>query len=361
MKVAALTRYGRQGASSRLRTFQYAGPLAERGIAVDVLPFFDDAYLRRLYAGAPARGAVASAFGRRLAQARAARTADLVWLEKEALPWLPWPAERALLPGRVPLVSDYDDAVFHRYDLHGNGAVRALLGRKIDRVMAASALVMAGNAYLAARAERAGARRVEIVPTVVDTDTYATDPLPSPDGRSRIGWIGTPSTWAAYMAPMLPMLTALAAETGARLRIVGGGKGVAAHPEVESLDWTEAGEAVMIRGMDIGLMPLDDSPWSRGKCGYKLIQYMACGVPVIASPVGVNAEIVEHGVNGFLATTEAEWRGALTTLLADPGLRAGMGRAGRARVEARYALKVWAPRVADLLREVAEARRDGRA
>jgi hypothetical protein len=105
--------------------------------------------------------------------------------------------------------------------------------------------------------------------------------------------------------------------------------------------------------MDIGIMPLTDTPWARGKCGYKLIQYMACGLPVVASPVGVNADIVEHGVNGFLASTETEWRSALGTLLSDANLRHRMGMAGRQKIERDYSLQVWAPKVAGMLHDAA--------
>jgi glycosyltransferase involved in cell wall biosynthesis len=111
--------------------------------------------------------------------------------------------------------------------------------------------------------------------------------------------------------------------------------------------------------MDFGVMPLTDMPWARGKCGYKLIQYMACGLPVVASPVGVNTQIVEHGINGFLASTEVEWHDAITTLLNDEALRRGMGAEGRRKVERHYSLQVWEPRVAALLRDVAEGRRPG--
>ena len=108
--------------------------------------------------------------------------------------------------------------------------------------------------------------------------------------------------------------------------------------------------------MSIGIMPLDDTPWARGKCGYKLIQYMACGIPVIASPVGVNADIVEHGVNGFLANTQAEWREAIRALLGDADLRRQMGAAGRKKVEQHYSLQIWGPRVAEMLLGVAKGR-----
>ena len=112
-----------------------------------------------------------------------------------------------------------------------------------------------------------------------------------------------------------------------------------------------------IQTMDIGVMPLPDTAWARGKCGYKLIQYMACGLPVVASPVGVNKEIVEHGVNGFIAESDEEWRSAIETLLSDADLRRRMGAAGRKKVEDSYSLQVWGPRVAQMLRRVADESR----
>ncbi len=216
------------------------------------------------------------------------------------------------------------------------------------------ALVMAGNAYLADRAHKAGASHISIVPTVVDADAYGRQlgGLPQSNPRSRIGWIGTPSTWHQYMVPMLPMLKDLALKHYAIVRVVGAT--VASDDVIEVLPWSESEESEMIQGMDVGLMPLDDSPWARGKCGYKIIQYMACGIPVVASPVGVNADIVQHGVTGFLASTDAEWREAIETLLGDSGLRQRMGEAGRRRMEEHYSLQTWAPRVAALLKEAAQ-------
>lgn len=123
---------------------------------------------------------------------------------------------------------------------------------------------------------------------------------------------------------------------------------------LDNLPWAEESEVARIHEMDIGIIPLTDTPWARGKCGYKLIQYMACGIPVIASPVGVNAEIVDHGVNGFLASSDVEWAEALQTLLRDPALRIRMGEAGRRKVERDYSLQVWGPRVAELLHQVAQ-------
>lgn len=358
MNVTVLTRYEAQGASSRLRFFQYLPYLAKNGLPSRTDSLLSDDYLDALYRGVRQTFGPLQALLSRIGRMWRSERAGVFWLEKEALPYVPWAVERLLLPRGVLLVTDYDDAVFHTYDLHPSPLVRRLLGHKIDRLMARSDLVMAGNAYLAGRARNAGARRVEVVPTVVDVETYRIQDSAVRPAVPVIGWIGTPSTWAEYMVPVLPVLISVAEASGARLRAVGAGR-AAMHPLLDNLPWSEDTEVPLIQSMDIGIMPLTDTPWARGKCGYKLIQYMACGLPVIASPVGVNAEIVEHGVNGFLATTEAEWRAALIALLKDPALRQRMGAAGRRKVEAQYSLQVWGPRVAGLLRDVAEGRQAG--
>lgn len=141
------------------------------------------------------------------------------------------------------------------------------------------------------------------------------------------------------------------------MRVIGAGK-VAANDRFDQLDiieWTEESEAAELQAMDIGLMPLPDEPWARGKCGYKLIQYMACGLPVVASPVGVNCEIVAHGENGFLADTPDAWCDALTRLVLDPALRRRMGAVGRKRAVADYSLRSQAPRLVELFRFLAKA------
>lgn len=354
MKALMVTRYDGSGASSRLRHMQYADALRAAGIEGHLAPFLESPYLSRLYSGQSTLPQVLAAYGRRIGQLWQAGEVDVLWLEKEALPWLPWILEHAMLPKGVPLVVDYDDAVFHNYDLHRSPFVRRFMGRKLDKLMASAALVTAGNPYLAERARAAGATKVEIVPTVVDLSAYTPTPESEREGRTTIGWIGTPSTWAEYMQPMMPLLAKTAQETGARILAVGAGRAATAHPLLDNLPWSEDAEVSHIHAMTIGIMPLSDTPWARGKCGYKLIQYMACGIPVIASPVGVNADIVEHGVNGFLATTEAEWREAIENLLRDPDLRRRMGAAGRRKAEEQYALQVWGPRVANMLHEVIE-------
>ncbi|WP_407474997.1 glycosyltransferase family 4 protein [Sulfitobacter sp. PM12] len=359
MNILLLSRYTRMGASSRLRTMQYLPYLKREGFNIRVAPFFDDTYLNALYAGQKKRGSTLSYMVDRIAQLRASPLPDMVWLEYEALPWIPWLIERAFLPRGIPIVSDYDDAVFHRYDRHTRGIVRAALGKKINHVMAASDLVLAGNPYLADHAQRASASQVEIVPTVVDLDTYELRAEAVTKDKLRVGWIGTPQTWQALAHPVHKVLDSILAEKNALFVAVGAGMQSETAGTIEIRPWAEDTEVAMIQGMDIGVMPLPNTPWTRGKCGYKLIQYMACGLPVVASPVGVNRDIVEDGVNGFLAENDDEWRTAIEKLLDDPALRRRMGAAGRRKVEEKYSLQVWGPRVAQMLRSVAENKAGG--
>jgi glycosyltransferase involved in cell wall biosynthesis len=139
------------------------------------------------------------------------------------------------------------------------------------------------------------------------------------------------------------------------LRLVGSGKVNLSGVSADIREWSESSEVQSVQSFSVGIMPLQDDPWSRGKCGYKLIQYMACGLPVVASPVGVNQEIVEHGVSGYLATSEAEWLSALRQLRSQPQLCEEFGQVGRKRVEKAYSLETAAPRLADLLNSAANS------
>ena len=359
MNILLLSRYTRMGASSRLRTMQYLPYLKREGFNIHVAPFFDDTYLNALYTGQKKRRSTLSYMVDRIAQMQESPLPDMVWLEYEALPWIPWLIERAFLPRGVPVVSDYDDAVFHRYDRHPRGIVRAFLGKKINHVMATSDLVLAGNPYLADHAQRASASQVEIVPTVVDLHTYELRAEAVTKDKLRVGWIGTPQTWQALAQPVHKVLDPVLEEKNALFVAVGAGMQPETSGTLKILPWAEDTEVAMIQGMDIGVMPLPNTPWTRGKCGYKLIQYMACGLPVVASPVGVNRDIVEDGVNGFLAENDDEWRTAIEKLLDDPALRRQMGAAGRRKVEEQYSLQVWGPRVAQMLRRVVENKAGG--
>lgn len=355
MKVLLLSRYPRLGASSRLRSYQYLPGLAENGIEVTVSPLFSEAYLEDFYvSGSKRPAALLSAYWGRMRQLFKAGDFDLLWLEKELFPWMPAWVEQLLKRLGIRLLVDYDDAIFHRYDQSGSALVRTLLGSKIDRVMASATLVTAGNDYLAKRAEAAGAPRVMQLPTVLDVARYQPKAV-SEHSPFTVGWIGSPTT-AGYLDLLREPLASVAQKHPVRLMVVGAQIEPIDGLPVVCVDWSEAQEAELIRQFDVGVMPLADQLWEKGKCGYKLIQYMASALPVIASPIGVNREIVEHGVDGYLAEDAAAWESALMRLIESAPLRQEMGRIGRSKVEQHYSLSVMTARLVSAIRQSAMER-----
>ena len=352
MRCLLLSRYGPLGASSRVRSYQYLEFLKTQGIEVTVASLLDDSYLTRLYAGRlPQWDAIIKSYLRRLIWLLKSGHYDLLWLEYEIFPWLPAAVEWILSLTRIPYVVDYDDAVFHRYDLHRSWVTRTLLSRKIDRVMKLASLVVVGNDYLAERARRAGARRVEYLPTAVDLARY---PLLTPRTKTvfTIGWIGSPTT-SPYLQLVHPALAEVCKQRRAKLVLIGSPRAELNGVHTEFREWSAENEAVDIQDFDVGIMPLPDTPWARGKCGYKIIQYMASARPPVASPVGVNQQLVTDRVNGLLATSTADWVESLMFLCDNPNERERMGQVGRALVEERYCLEITGSRLTCLLKEAA--------
>ena len=355
IKIAAFTKYDREAASTRQRVLQYLPYLERAGFHVDVHPLLDDPYVRSIVAGtAASKTAIAAAYTRRFRQLLAPQAADLIWIYAELFPWLPASAERLAFRSGKPIVYDFDDAFFHPYDDHQSPFLRRVLGGKLEPLIRGAAAVCAGNEYLTDYADRAGAEAI-VLPTVVDIETY----VPTRNRSARpltIGWIGSPTTWA-FVRPLLPLLAELCRDRGVAFSAVGAGAAAAADrfDGLTFVPWSEAGEIASVQAMDIGIMPLPDEPWARGKSGYKLVQYMACGLPVVASPVGVNASIVEEGVSGLLAIDSGQWRTALTRLIDDAALRSAMGEAGRRRAVEAYSLQAHAPCLIEVMRSAVGA------
>jgi len=356
-RILALTRYQRLGASSRIRFLQFLPELAKRGLDIELNYLLDDTYVSRLYARQRVDfSKIFRSYVRRLRLMTTRSRYDLLWIEKEAFPWVPAAIETGILSG-VPYVVDIDDAWFHRYDMNPSATIRRVFGRKIDSLMANSAAVVAGNHYLAERASAAGAKSVMVIPSVVDLDKYpqATQLADLDMDRDEvvIGWIGTPLN-VRYLSPLREAFQRVTASGRVKIHIIG-----AKVPAdlidlpIRSIPWTEATEVEEMKKLAIGIMPLDDAPWERGKCGFKLLQVMAAGRPVVASPVGANLRIVHHGGNGLLASTVDEWSTALRTLIADRALRQRLGTEARRTVEANYSVKAVLGDLASLLRDAA--------
>jgi len=351
MKILLLSRYNHMGASSRVRFYQYLPYLATQGIHVTVANLLGSNYLEDLYGGRRRRfGDIIGAYIRRLGYIIKSNRFDLLWVQSEILPWLPALGEKILYHLNIPYVVDYDDAIFHRYDLNPNRIVRSLLKAKISKVMRYSSAVIVGNEYLEKYAIRTGAKRVEYIPTVIDLDRYSIKDCVHVSGFN-VGWIGSPMT-TVYLNLIKPAIIRFFKEGNSSLSLVGPRYVDLDEIPVKIIPWSEKNEVTNIQNFDVGIMPLSDSPWERGKCGYKLIQYMACGKPVIASPVGANIAIVEHGVNGFLTESTEEWLEALTILRDDSDLRKKMGTEGRKIVERKYCLQVTAPRLLSIFQSV---------
>lgn len=354
MRILSLTRYGKLGASSRLRTFGYINSLNVLGYKFNTQCLIDNSLLLKRYNEGSYRFLdLIFVYYNRIVALFDAKKYDCVWIEKEALPWFPLWFEKLFLLN-VPYILDYDDATFHYYDRNPNKILRFFYRNRINGLIAKASLVVCGNAYLASYATKAGALNVHILPTVVDLIKYPFSKCKFHCQNSthtlRVVWIGSPST-VSYLYNIQDALRVVFARSPFVLRVIGADFNLPGI-HIECIQWSEDTEAKSIADCDVGIMPLSNSFWEQGKCGYKLIQYMACGLPVIASPVGANLDIVIDGENGFLANDTNQWIFALEQLILNPNLRESMGIIARKRVEQKYSLQVAAPRLSKLLQSV---------
>jgi glycosyltransferase involved in cell wall biosynthesis len=331
-----------------VRIHQYLPFLASRGIDATVVPFHPHPPRAGWDARPPGparRLAHALSEIRRIVQvARLAREHDVVVVQRI----LPHPAlQRLLARSSRVLVFDFDDAI---YTTHAGAAATPSAPERFAHFLSLADAAIVSTPHLAAVAERS-CERVVVIPSPVDCDRYRPRPRPEASPTEvTVGWIGRDST-TMYLEPVLPVLARLKrVHPELRVRLVGAlpgtGVGVAeVHP------WSLATELDQLARFDIGIMPLSDDDWARGKGGYKILQYFACGIPAVASPVGVNPEIVREGETGFLARDAHEWERSLSRLIEDAELRRRMGAAGRRAAEVEHSLAVAAPRLLAALEE----------
>lgn len=329
--VTALTQ-GSRVPSSRFRVMQHVDHLQARGLFVNHLPARFGAYppmgLARRAAWFPA--AVADAVRRTLAT----HSSSVCLLQRELVSTLRT-AERLI---RCPLVFDVDDAIY----LHRRGA-------QSDAIARQARLVICGNRVLAEHYDDLAP--VAVLPTAVDTTRFVpadTDTRSSP----VIGWSGSSSGFAYLESIQLALARVLARHEQARLVIMA--ERPPALPRlpqqrVQFIPWSEGAEVSVLQTFTVGLMPLVDDAWSRGKCSFKMLTYMACGVPVVVSPVGMNADVLAMDELGYGPRSEDEWVDAIDAILADASLGHRMGQRGRAVAEAHFSCDVIAPRLAELL------------
>jgi glycosyltransferase involved in cell wall biosynthesis len=338
MKVLFLTKYSRNGASSRLRSYQYFPFLEAKGISVSVSPFFDEDYLMNLYSGKRiAKRKLLKYYLNRFLMLFSIYKYDRVVIEKELFPYFFSWFEKGLHLLKVKYIVDYDDAIFHNYDLSTNKLISYCLKNKINNVMKYSGCVVVGNGYLAERAKDSGAKKIMLLPTVINTELYSAKNNYA-GSKVIIGWIGSPSTFK-YVKNSTAVFSKLLELDNVELHIIGATQDLGLGDKVKYLKWTEDSEIALISNFDIGIMPLENTPWELGKCAYKLIQYMGCGVPVVASAVGMNKEVVEDGINGFLVEGQESWLTSLSQLIESSDLRETFGKKGRLKVEAKFSIQ----------------------
>jgi glycosyltransferase involved in cell wall biosynthesis len=333
--------------SQRYRFEQYLDFLAANGFVCDFSYLLsvraDEVFYRRGHLLDKLLIFVAGAWKRYRDTARAGGY-DIVFVQREAFMagsiWF----EKKFAASPAKLVFDFDDAI---WQLDVSAANRRLgwlkRAAKTAEIIALSDLVIAGNGYLADYARRHN-DRVVVIPSTIDTREYVPIAGRGSNGPICIGWTGSMTT-IKHFETAVPILARLKQRYGDRIRVkvIGDGSYVNEALAVRGIPWRREDEVAELAEIDIGIMPLPDDGWTRGKCGLKGLQYMALGVPAVMSPVGVNAEIVADGRNGFLANSTAEWLEKLALLIESAELRARLGAAGRQTVEDRYSVRAMEP------------------
>jgi glycosyltransferase involved in cell wall biosynthesis len=336
--------------AARVRGFTIAGALASQGIRCELrIPtpsvYGDTSLLSRWRWARWLRGPLqlVAAAGRPL-QLRGLRRDDVVFLQRPMVE-LPTTLLERIATRRRCSIFDFDDAIF--LNVGGRRKLRQIVGM-VDQVIA-------GNQHLAEQADAAG--KTTVIPTIVDTDRFRL--LPTRDRRGAdvvFGWTGLASNYPQLLT-VRQALSETLRHTGARLLLI---SNAPPPPELATLrveyrPWRPETELEDLAEIDVGLMPLPDTPYARGKCAYKLIQYMALGRPGVASPVGANREVVTPGIDGFLPNTDGDWQEALIALAFDPDLRCRVGEAARRRIETAYSLTAVLPRYLEILRRLGSA------
>lgn len=331
--------------SQRFRFEQYLEALTAAGHTYTLAPFLSEATWRILYqpgqTGRKVAGILAG-FARRLGLLAAVPGYDVVFMHREAAPigspWLEWLMAKVL---RKPIVYDFDDAIWLKDPAGETGLIARLKWQqKVSSLCRWAWKNSCGNTYLRDYARQFNSAAV-INPTTLDTDrlhNQVRDQLAP--GPLVIGWTGTHTT-LRHLDLIWPVLRQLEAE-GHEFEFCVIANQPPADPGLRGFrfrPWRKDTEIADLLTFHVGLMPLVDDPWARGKCAFKALQYMALGVPALVSPVGMNTEVVADGQNGFVCAGPAEWEAALRRLLAEPGLRAELGAAARRTIVERYSVR----------------------
>jgi glycosyltransferase involved in cell wall biosynthesis len=335
--------------SQRFRIEQWKAALEESRIRVRLAPFADGRLMSLLHQPGHIAQKIAGTIAGFVRQAGAVARAgqvDVILIHRTACLAGPALLERLLSLWRRPVLFDFDDAIYLR-DASGANSLfdRLKFPGKTATLCRLSSVVVAGSEYLAAYARRHNPR-VVVVPTSIDTDLYVPLERERRSGPVTIGWTGS-ATSLAYLEMFAPVLRDLLRRRDVAIQVQSNRPPVLSGVPVIWRPWGSKTEVQEICRYDIGIKPMPDTPWSRGKCPMKELQYMALGIPAVCSAVGTSVEVIQDGENGFLAANEEQWLEHLIRLIDDPALRRKIGLAGRRTVEERYSTKVCASRFAE--------------
>jgi len=356
MKIKAFTKYSYEGPSSRYRFYNYRECFNKKNIELEILPLFEKEYFE-------AQGKlnklliVFKSYLKRFLQLKNLKEKDVVLIEYELFPFFPAFYEKKLRKKGVKYLVDYDDAIFHRYDLNKNFLIKKFLRNKIKEVIKNASKVIVCNKYLENYAKKYNSN-ISILHTVVLLDKYIekSKKFKKNSNKFIVGWIGSRTT-SKYILEILPVFEKLK-DLNIQFNLVGFDESLLDDEmkkkfNINVIPWREDTEIDNILEFDVGIMPLDDTPWSRGKCGFKLIQYMSCKKPVIASPVGINKDIVDENV-GFLAENLEDWKKYIKKLYKDEKLRRKMGEKAFEKVLEKYNYEKNCEKYLNLIDEVIE-------
>lgn len=308
--IVYFTKYSQEGPSSRYRSFNYKSIL-EKNFCVEYSPLFDAEYVTSLYTNRRTKyfRIFLLYVNRIISVLKHIRKDKLFIIEYELLPYFPPILEMILNLFKEKIIYDFDDAIFHNYDIHPRVLVRFLYGNKISKIVSSANYVITGSPYLSNYLSRFNSNLVEI-PTSVIFSKYSVSPRPKFEfGNVVIGWIGSKSTSSNVLSILEVINIILNLYPEVVFKFMGLDQELKAQlnlPNVELLNWSEQEELKFLNDIDLGIMPLEDNPFNRGKCGFKLIQYMAMGKPTISSPLEANVKINRNSSNLFARNTQ-EW------------------------------------------------------
>lgn len=354
MNVIFLTQTPFEGPASRYRVYQYIDFLQSQGVNCTVVPAISTNLFKKLYYSDNFMDKFcyfSVSLLNRFKDLFKIKNYDIVFMQREIIPYLfPPVLEKIIARLNGRLVFDFDDAIFLPPKKQGLLYKLTSSQNKVSEIIKVSQYVVTGNNFLKEYALTYN-KNVEVIPTSIDTERYSLKQKKDVSDKVTIGWIGTPSN-LSYLYSLTNVLQNLSRRYKIVVKIIGGKGARIESVDIISCKWRYETEVEDIQSFDIGIMPLLNNEWSKGKCGTKILQYLSVGVPVVCSPVGVNKEIIKDGINGFLANSDEEWVEKLSRLIKDEKLRHRFRENGRRIVEEQYSINANAPKLKSVLEKV---------